>query len=56
MLLEADVFRVSCKPICEGEKVVLYMLVCHLLGHSLTYMSPSKISQSALCVPLTAHV
>lgn len=30
---------------------MFYLLVDHLLGHSLTYISPSKISHSALYVP-----
>lgn len=32
------------------------VLLHHLLGHSLIYMNPSKISQSALYVPLGVHV
>lgn len=51
IVLKVDTFRVNYKPICKGEKVVFYLLVDHLLGHSLTYMSPSKISHSALYVP-----
>lgn len=34
------------------KKVVFHLLLCHLLGHGLTYMSPSTISQSTSYVPL----
>ena len=39
------------------EKKLCYICLCVICwGHSLTYVSPSKISQSALYAPLTAHV